>query len=84
MSEQPREGSSSGEGGISESPFAEVEAPDSSEMDLGSGQTRMEVAFGAGDGDEDASAVVAQRASLGILFEQIYRCLLYTSDAADE
>ncbi|MEO2208869.1 MAG: ABC transporter permease [Candidatus Poseidoniia archaeon] len=73
MNEQPREGSSSGEGGISESPFAEVEAPASSEMDLGSGQTRMEVAFGAGDGDEDASAVVAQRASLGILFEQIYR-----------
>lgn len=44
-----------------------------SDLDLGSGQTRMEVAYGAGDGDDDASAQVAQKASLGLLFEQIYR-----------
>ena len=44
-----------------------------SDLDIGSGQTRMEVAYGAGDGDDDAKAVVARKASLGILFEQIYR-----------
>ena len=45
----------------------------SEDLALANGQTRMEVAYGAGDGDDDAQAVVAQRASLGVVFEQVYR-----------
>ncbi len=45
--------------------------------DLGHlGQTRMEAAFGSGDGDEDAVAVVAQPAAQiggGTIFHQVYR-----------
>jgi ABC-type transport system involved in multi-copper enzyme maturation permease subunit len=40
------------------------------------GQTRMEAAFGSGDGDEDATALVAQPAaqvSAGTIFDQVYR-----------
>tara|TARA_B100001996_G_scaffold154216_1_gene117359 strand:- start:8326 stop:9336 length:1011 start_codon:yes stop_codon:yes gene_type:complete len=38
------------------------------------GVTRMEAAFGSGDGDEEATAVVAKsEASLGQIFEQKYR-----------
>ena len=39
------------------------------------GVTRMEAAFGSGDGDEDATAVVAQTGSIegGTIFDQIYR-----------
>ena len=38
-------------------------------VDLGGGQTRMEVAFGAGDGDEEASAVVTKsETKLGSIF----------------
>ena len=33
----------------------------------------MEVAYGAGDGDDDAKAIVARKASMGVLYEQIYR-----------
>ena len=44
------------------------------EVDIEGGRTLMEVAFGAGDGDEDATAVVAKReASLGTIFDQRYR-----------
>jgi|TARA_B100000959_G_scaffold68035_1_gene72055 ABC-type transport system involved in multi-copper enzyme maturation permease subunit len=44
------------------------------QVDIEGGKTRMEVAFGAGDGDEDATAVVARAdASLGTIFEQSYR-----------
>tara|TARA_B100000902_G_scaffold99150_1_gene101564 strand:- start:27484 stop:28509 length:1026 start_codon:yes stop_codon:yes gene_type:complete len=46
---------------------------DESELDIASGQTRMEAAYGSGDGDDDAKAVVARKASLGVLFEQVYR-----------
>ncbi|MAK40388.1 MAG: hypothetical protein CL993_01500 [Euryarchaeota archaeon] len=43
-------------------------------VDLGGGQTRMEVAFGAGDGDEEASAVVTKSdTKLGSIFNQQYR-----------
>lgn len=46
----------------------------SDEIDIGGSQTRMEVAFGAGDGDSDASAVVAKKeGSLGAIFNQNYR-----------
>ena len=44
---------------------------DESELDIASGQTRMEAAYGSGDGDDDAKAVVARKASLGVLFEQV-------------
>ena len=44
------------------------------EVDIEGGRTLMEVAFGAGDGDEEATAVVAKRqASLGTIFDQRYR-----------
>ena len=49
----------------------ENQSADSTEAELG--QTRMEVAYGAGDGDDDAQAVVARKASMGVLYEQIYR-----------
>ena len=40
-------------------------------IDLGGGQTRMEVAYGSDDGDTDSSAIVAKKeASLGAIFEQ--------------
>ncbi len=46
----------------------------SDEIDIGGSQTRMEAAFGAGDGDSDASAVVAKKeGSLGAIFNQNYR-----------
>ena len=44
------------------------------QIDIEGSQTRMEAAFGAGDGDNEATAVVAKRqASLGQIFEQKYR-----------
>tara|TARA_B100000287_G_C20650952_1_gene786884 strand:- start:193 stop:1200 length:1008 start_codon:yes stop_codon:yes gene_type:complete len=44
------------------------------QVDIGGGQTRMEAAFGAGDGDDEATAVVAKsQSSLGQIFEQKYR-----------
>lgn len=44
------------------------------QIDIEGGQTRMEVAFGAGDGDEEATAIVAKNnATLGTIFEQKYR-----------
>ena len=44
------------------------------QIDIEGGQTRMEVAFGAGDGDEEATAMVARsQAALGTIFEQSYR-----------
>ena len=46
----------------------------STSADTELGQTRMEVAYGAGDGDDDAKAIVARKASMGVLY-----CLLYTS-----
>ena len=46
----------------------------SEEVDIEGGTTRMEVAFGAGDGDEEATAVIAKKeASLGAIFDQNYR-----------
>ena len=43
-------------------------------VDIGGGKTRMEVAYGAGDGDDEARATVAQKeAELGSIFEQSYR-----------
>ena len=43
-------------------------------IDLDGGQTRMEVAYGSDDGDNDSSAIVAKKeASLGAIFEQNYR-----------
>ncbi len=50
-----------------------VPAVNSAEPSLG--VTRMEAAFGSGDGDEDATAVVAQSGSIegGTIFDQIYR-----------
>jgi len=43
-------------------------------IDIGGGKTRMEVAYGSGDGDEEAQAIVAKReATLGAIFEQSYR-----------
>ena len=47
------------------------ETPTPADTELG--QTRMEVAYGAGDGDDDAQAIVARKASMGVLYEQIYR-----------
>ena len=44
------------------------------EVGIEGGKTRMEVAFGAGDGDEDATAIVAKsEVSVGTIFEQSYR-----------
>ena len=44
------------------------------DLDFEGSKTRMEVAYGAGDGDEDAKAVVAKsEAHVGTLFEQSYR-----------
>jgi len=44
------------------------------EVDIEGGRTLMEVAFGAGDGDDDATAVVAKsQANLGTIFNQSYR-----------
>lgn len=50
-----------------------VQKASKNEVDSELGQTRMEVAYGAGDGDDDAKAVVARKASMGVLYEQIYR-----------
>ena len=50
-----------------------VQTASKNEVDSELGQTRMEVAYGAGDGDDDAKAVVARKASMGVLYEQIYR-----------
>jgi ABC-type transport system involved in multi-copper enzyme maturation permease subunit len=56
---------------------AELEAEATPGADLTHlGQTRMEAAFGSGDGDEDATALVAQPAaqvSAGTIFDQVYR-----------
>ena len=59
--------------GGSESAESIVPAVNSAEPSLG--VTRMEAAFGSGDGDEDATAVVAQSGSIegGTIFDQIYR-----------
>ena len=44
------------------------------DLDFEGSKTRMEVAYGAGDGDEDAKAIVAKsEAHVGTLFEQSYR-----------
>jgi hypothetical protein len=44
------------------------------QVDLEGEVTRMDAAFGSGDGDEEATAVVAKsKASLGQIFEQTYR-----------
>ena len=41
------------------------------DIDIEGHKTRMEVAYGAGDGDEEARAVVASNeAELGSIFEQ--------------
>ena len=46
----------------------------SDELDIAGGVTRMESAFGSGDGDQDAQATVAQKAEIkGAIFEQSYR-----------
>ena len=43
-------------------------------IDIEGHKTRMEVAYGAGDGDDEARAVVASKeAELGSIFEQSYR-----------
>ena len=42
------------------------ENPTSTPADTELGQTRMEVAYGAGDGDDDAKAIVARKASMGV------------------
>ena len=43
-------------------------------IDIEGGKTRMEVAYGAGDGDDEAKAIVASKeAELGTIFEQSYR-----------
>ena len=43
-------------------------------IDIGGGKTRMEVAYGAGDGDDEAKATIASKeAELGAIFEQSYR-----------
>ena len=45
-----------------------------SELDISGGTTRMEAAFGSGDGDDEAKASVAQKAEVkGSIFEQTYR-----------
>ena len=42
------------------------------DLDFEGTKTRMEVAYGAGDGDEDAKAIVAKsEAHVGTLFEQL-------------
>jgi len=70
---QPLEGPEQPIGGsLEQTPQGAAESSQS-DLDIGSSQTRMEVAYGAGDGDDDASAAVAQKASLGLVFEQIYR-----------
>ena len=56
---------------LADSESFENQSADTLEPELG--QTRMEVAYGAGDGDDDAKAVVARKASMGVLYEQIYR-----------
>ena len=56
---------------LADSESFENQSSNSVEPELG--QTRMEVAYGAGDGDDDAKAVVARKASMGVLYEQIYR-----------
>ena len=56
---------------LADSESLENQSSNSVEPELG--QTRMEVAYGAGDGDDDAKAVVARKASMGVLYEQIYR-----------
>ena len=43
------------------------QSANSTEAELG--QTRMEVAYGSGDGDDDAQADVARKASMGVLYE---------------
>jgi|TARA_B110000881_G_scaffold219045_1_gene239906 ABC-type transport system involved in multi-copper enzyme maturation permease subunit len=44
------------------------------DIDFGGRQTRMEVAYGSGDEDDDLSAVVAKKqASLGAIFNHSYR-----------
>ena len=44
------------------------------DLDIEGTRTRMEGAYGAGDGDEDAKAIVAKsEAHIGTLFEQTYR-----------
>ena len=44
------------------------------DIDIGGSKTRMEVAYGAGDGDDEAKAIVASKeAELGAIFEQSYR-----------
>jgi|TARA_B110000967_G_scaffold119462_1_gene122145 ABC-type transport system involved in multi-copper enzyme maturation permease subunit len=43
------------------------------DIDIAGTKTRMEVAFGSGDGDEDMTAIVAKKESnLGTIFEQSY------------
>ena len=43
-------------------------------VDIGGGKTRMEVAYGSGDGDDEALAIVAKKeATLGAVFDQSYR-----------
>ncbi|MEC7714257.1 MAG: hypothetical protein VYE78_05040, partial [Candidatus Thermoplasmatota archaeon] len=43
-------------------------------VDIGGGKTRMEVAYGSGDGDDEAQAIVAKKeATLGAVFDQSYR-----------
>ena len=45
-----------------------------SEIDIKGKQTRMEVAYGSGDGDEELTAVVAKKeATLGTIFNQSYK-----------
>ena len=43
-------------------------------LDILGKQTRMEVAYGSGEGDEQLSAVVAKKeATLGTIFDQSYK-----------
>ena len=45
-----------------------------SELDISGGTTRMESAFGSGDGDDEAKASVARKAEVkGSIYEQTYR-----------
>ena len=49
-----------------------------SELDISGGTTRMESAFGSGDGDDEAKASVAQKAEVkGSIYEHTYLSLIH-------
>ena len=51
------------------------------ELDISGGTTRMESAFGSGDGDDEATASVAQKAEVkASIYEQTYLSLIHISE----